>query len=70
MRRTDMLGIFYDEWHENEQIWSNPFGTRPISPLDVVAKCLKWPALPRISRQARNKMGHAGTVTMNVNRPW
>ena len=54
-----MLGIFDDEWRETEQIWANPCGTRPLSSLDVVAKCLKWPTLRRISRRARNERGHA-----------
>ena len=36
-----MLGIFDDERRVSGAIWSNPFGTRPIWPLDVVAKGLK-----------------------------
>ena len=34
--------IFDDEWTDHGQIWTNPSGTRHISSLDVVAKCLKW----------------------------
>jgi hypothetical protein len=64
-----MQRIFDDEWRETGQIGSNPFGTSPILRLDVVANCLKWAALPRISRLARHKMGDAGTANMNVNRP-
>ncbi len=37
-----MPSIFYDEWRAAEQIWSNPARTRPISPLDIVVKRLKW----------------------------
>ncbi len=44
-------------------------GTRPISPLDIVAKCLKWRTLRRLSRLASSKMGHAGTTSLNVDWP-
>ncbi len=37
-----MQRIFNDEGSVGGQIWPNPFGTKPISPLDVVAKRLKW----------------------------
>ena len=64
-----MQRIFDDEWAVTGPIWANPFGTRPLSPLVVVANCLKWPALRRISRLAKNEKGHAGAATMTVNRP-
>ena len=56
-----MPGIFDDEQADPGQIRSNPFGTRPILPLAVVVKYLKWPVLRRISRLVRDKMCHAGT---------
>jgi hypothetical protein len=55
-----MPGIFDDEWTDHGQIWANPFGTKHISLLDVVAKYLKWSTLRRISRLARNEMCYAG----------
>ena len=64
-----MSGIFDDERRETEPIWSNPGGTRPICPLDVVAKGLKWPTLRRLSRLASGQMGHANTTTMILSRP-
>ncbi len=64
-----MQGIFKDERRWIGPIWPNPYWTRPIFPLDVVANCLKWPALRRNWRLAIEKMGHAGTITMNLNRP-
>ena len=64
-----MRGIFDDEWREIGPIWPNPFWTRRILPLDVVMKRLKWPALRRVSCLARNKMRHASTATIIVNRP-
>ena len=64
-----MPGIFEDERREIGAIWSNPFGTRPIFLPDTVANCLKWPALRRNWRLAGKKMGHAGAITLNLNRP-
>ncbi len=64
-----MQRIFDDEWAVTGQIWANPCGTRPLSPLDFVAKYLKWPALRRISRLARNERGHAGAAILTVHRP-
>jgi len=61
-----MPGIFDDERRISGAIWSNPFGTRPILPLDVVAKGLKWPTLRRLSRLASRQMGHANAITVNV----
>ena len=61
-----MPGIFDDERCVRGAIWSNPMGTRPIWPLDSVAKGLKWPTLRRLSRLARSQMGHANPITMNV----
>jgi hypothetical protein len=45
MRKQDMQRIFNDEWSESGQIWPNPFGTKPILPLDIVANRLKWSGL-------------------------
>ena len=64
-----MPGIFDDEWRETGPIRPNPEGTRPMWPLDVVAKGLKWPTLRRLSRLASGRMGHANATTMNLNRP-
>ena len=64
-----MPGIFDDERRVTGPIWSNPTGTRPICLLDVVAKGLKWHTLRRLSRLASRQMGHANTITMNVDRP-
>ena len=61
-----MPGIFNDERCVRGAIWSNPGGTRPIWPLDSVAKGLKWPTLRRLSRLASGQMGHANAITMNV----
>ncbi len=64
-----MQRIFDDEGGDSGQIWPNPFGTKPISPLDVVAKRLKWPTLRRVSRLASNKMGCADIASLQVDRP-
>ena len=64
-----MPGIFDDERRVRGAIWSNPRGTRPIWPLDVVAKGLKWATLRRLSRLASGQMGHANAITMNVDWP-
>ena len=57
-----MQRIFNDEGGVSEQIWPNPFGTRPISPLDVVAKRLKWLTLRRVPRRRRHKTGTQQTL--------
>ena len=44
-------------------------GTRPILPVDVTLSGLKGVALLRHSKLATDKMGHASTATMIVNRP-
>lgn len=64
-----MQGIFDDERRETGPIWPNPMGTWPICLLDVVAKGLKWPTLPRLSRLASRQMGHASTTTTSVTTP-
>ncbi len=64
-----MQCIFDEEHRATGPIWPNPFGTRRISPLDGVMKRLKWRALRRVSCLAGNKMRHAGTAIMNLNRP-
>ncbi len=64
-----MPGIFNDEHRVPGPIWPNPFGTRPLCPMDVVAKSLKWSTLPRFSRLAIGQRGRAGTASMNVDRP-
>ncbi len=63
-----MVSIFNDEWCENGQIWRNPCRTRLISPLDSVARCLKWPTLRRNPRLARNKISHADAAKLILNR--
>lgn len=64
-----MPSIFDDEHRDSGAIWSNPKGTRPIWPLDSVAKRLKWSTLRRPSRLARDQMGHANAITKNVGWP-
>ncbi len=64
-----MPRIFDDERRQTGPIWSNPEGTRPIWPLDVVAQGLKWQTLRRLSRLAKGQMGHADATTMILNRP-
>ena len=64
-----MPGIFDDERRVTGPIWPNPYRTRPIRPLDVVAKGLKWPTLRRLSRLASSQMGHAGATTIVNIRP-
>jgi len=71
-----MPGIFDDEYRDPESIWPNPpiflvtgGGTRPYWPLDVVPKRLKWSTHPRLSRLTSGQNGHAGTLTMILNRP-
>ena len=54
---------------EDGPIQSNPFGTRPLSPLDVTLSGLQGWALRRPSKLARNEMGHAGAATVTVHRP-
>ena len=61
-----MATIFDDERRVSKSIWSNPAGTRPIWPLDVVAKGLKWPTLRRLSRLASSQMSHANAITVSV----
>ena len=69
VRRKDMAAIFDDERRETGPIWPNPIGTRPIWPLDIVAKGLQWPTLRRLPRLASGQMGHANATTMIVHRP-
>ncbi len=64
-----MQRIFNDELSGSGQIWSNPFGTKPISLLVVVAKRLKWSTLRRVLRLASNKMGCADTASLSAHRP-
>jgi len=52
-----MPGIFDDEWAVCGQILSNPFGTRPISPLDGAGKRLKWQALRRVCPHHQKRNG-------------
>ena len=61
-----MQRIFDDEQRVTGPIWSNPFGTRPIWPPDVVAKGLKWRTLRRLSRLASGQMGHANITTISI----
>ena len=64
-----MQRIFDDERRVTEPSWPNPCGTRPIWPLDVVAKGLKWPTLRRLPRLASDQMGHANAIAIPVHRP-
>ncbi len=64
-----MLGIFDDERRGPQPIWPNACGTRPLVPLDVVAKSLKWSTLRRFPRLASGTMGHASAATTVLNRP-
>ena len=64
-----MPSIFDDEWRKTGPIWSNPFGTRPIWPLNIVAKGLKWATLRRPPRLVSGQMGHADAATIIVHRP-
>ncbi len=64
-----MPGIFDDERRVSGAIWSNHAGTRPIWPLDRVAKGLYWAPLRRRSRLARGQMGRADITTIIAHRP-
>ncbi len=64
-----MLAYSTTKLREDGPILSNPFGTRPISLLDVTLSGLKGWALRRHSKLARNEFGHAGAATATVNRP-
>ena len=50
-----MPGTFDDEHRATGPVWPNPGGTRPISPLDIVAQGLKGLTLRRLSRLASGK---------------
>ncbi len=64
-----MLAYSTTNTPEDGPILANPAGTRPIFPVDVTFSGLKGWALPRHSKLATDKMGHASTATMIVNRP-
>ncbi len=64
-----MQRIFNDEASVSGQIWSNLFGTQPISPLDVVAKRWKWLTRRRVPRPASSKMGCADATKLILNGP-
>ena len=64
-----MPGIFDDEWAVCGQILSNPFGTRPISPLDGVGDRLKCRHYGAFANTTSDKIGHAGTAILNNHRP-
>ena len=64
-----MPGIFDNELHETGQFWPNPYRTRPLSPLSIVADGLKWRALRRRPRLVSNERGYAGTSIVILNRP-
>ncbi len=64
-----MLAYSTTNTPEDGPILSNPRRTRPILPVDVTLSGLKGVALPRHSKLATDKMGHASTATMIVNRP-
>jgi len=54
---------------EDGPILSNPFGTRPILPVDVTLSGLKGTTLLRHSKLATDKMGRASTASLILNRP-
>ncbi len=64
-----MLAYSTTNTPEDGPILSNPFGTRPILPVDVTLSSLKGVALPRHSKLATDKMGRASTATLILNRP-
>ncbi len=64
-----MLAYSTTNTPENGLILANPAGTRPMWPVDVTLSGLKGVALPRHSKLATDKMGHASTATLIVNRP-
>ena len=64
-----MLAYSTTNTPEDGPILSNPAGTWPISPVDVTLSGLKGVALLRHSKLATDKMGHASTATLTVNRP-
>ncbi len=64
-----MLAYSTTNTPEDGPILSNPKRTRPIWPLDVTLSGLKGWALQRHSKLATDKMGHASTATLVVNRP-
>ena len=64
-----MQSIFDDEWAGNGQIRSNPFGTRPTSPLDGVGKRLKCRHYGAFANTTSDKIGHAGTAILDNDRP-
>jgi len=63
-----MPGIFDDEWAGNGQIRINPFGTRPISPLDGVGERLKCRHYGAFANATSDKIGHAGTAILSIRR--
>ena len=64
-----MLAYSTTNTPEDGPILANPAGTRPILPVDVTLSGLKGVALPHHSKLATDKMGHASTATLIVNRP-
>ncbi len=69
VRRKDMLAYSTTNTPEDGPILANPAGTRPILPVDVTLSGLKGVALLHHSKLATDKMGHASTATLIVNRP-
>ena len=64
-----MLAYSTTNTPEGGPIGSNPFGTRPILPVDVTLSGLKGMTLLRLSKLATDKMGLASTATLMLNRP-
>ena len=64
-----MLAYSTTKAREDGPILSNPFGTRPLSPLGVTLSGLKGWTLRRPSKLARNERDHAGAATVTVHRP-
>ena len=64
-----MLAYSTTNTPEDGPIGPNPERTRPIFPLDVTLNSLKGATLQRYSKLAKDKMGHASTITLTVPRP-
>ncbi len=64
-----MLAYSTTNTPEGGPILANPEGTWPILPVDVTFSGVKGVALRRRAKQATDKMGHARTATLILNRP-
>jgi len=64
-----MLAYSTTNTPEDGPILSNPERTRPNLPVDVTLSDLKGATLQRHSKLATDKLGHASTATLILNRP-